>query len=218
METQQSRSGFLIDDCDDEEELPPYSPIPPLQPLSEDLISQNEELLSEGRVALVSELDAADAERRQELKRQKRLHRKLQKKKRNSNSEKSTTMTRTDSTENDWIFTNDLDQVGQLSEQVRQASIAMSNEDRTEKVNFILSKIKKQQEELKKLKQYVLSMLGEQSTRTSSSSSQSHRSISHRTDEFLLTLVNQSNCWLCSGKMYAEMATQCDDDDDDDEQ
>lgn len=188
--------------------------------MSEDLLEQNEEVLSEGRVALVSELDAADAERRQELKRQKRLHRKLHKKNKNTNSERPTTnISRTDSIENDWIFTHDLDQVCQLSDEVHRASIGMNHEDRTEKVNLILSKIKKQQEELKKLKHYVLSMLGDQEQqqqmRTSSSSSQSHRSTSQLTDAFLLALLNQSNqssCWLCSGKMYAEVATQCEDD------
>ena len=38
----------------------------------------------------------------------------------------------------------------------------MTDEDKTDKVNLILMKIKKQQEELKKLRQYVMSMLGEQ--------------------------------------------------------
>lgn len=182
----------MIDNCDEEEELPPYSPTPrPPLPVNDDLIEQNNE---EGRVALVSELDAADAERRQELKRQKRLHRKLQKKNNNPTS----------------IISNetDLDQVAQLSDEVHRASIALTNEDRTEKVNLILMKIRKQQEELKKLKQYVLSILGEDQPRTS------HRQKSHLTEDLFLALLNQSsqaNCWLCSGKMYAEMATQCDD-------
>lgn len=186
----------MIDNCDEEEELPPYSPAP--RPIMNDPIEQNPEDLNEGRVALVSELDAADAERRQELKRQKRLQRKLKKKQINSN--RPTTSNTTQETA--------LDEVARLSDEVHRASIAMNDEDRTEKVNLILTKIRKQQEELKKLKQYVLSMLGEDPSQTSSNS---HRQKSHLTEDLFLALLNQTNCWLCSGKMYAEVATQCDD-------
>ncbi|CAF5097169.1 unnamed protein product, partial [Rotaria socialis] len=57
----------------------PRSPLP--RPSPDEFIEQNDEDVHEQRVMLVHELDAADAEQRQELKRQKRLHRKLQKKK-----------------------------------------------------------------------------------------------------------------------------------------
>jgi hypothetical protein len=52
-------------------------------------------------------------------------------------------------------------------------------------------------------------MLGEQEK------PKSNRQNSNQTQDFLLALFNQptqSGCWLCSGKMYAEVATQCDHD------
>ena len=204
-------SGFLIDNCEEEEELPPLSPRPRPPPLSSyELIPPNDEDTNQRRVMLVSELDAADAERRQELKRQKRLHRKLKKK--NKPEEPSTTSTIPDQQEesvSDWMIEYDVNQISKLTDEVRRTSISMTNEDKTEKMNLILTKIKKQQGELKKLKQYVMSMLGEQEK------PKSNRSNSNRAQDILLALLNQptqSGCWLCSGKMYAEVATQCDHD------
>jgi hypothetical protein len=166
---------------------------------------------------LVSELDAADAERRQELKRQKRLHQKLQKKKKETKSEKqqrnSTIDHHDEESLSNWIIEYDVNQVSQLTDEVRRASITMTNEDKTEKVNLILMKIKKQQEELKKLRQYVMSMLGEQQLPKSSKHNRQNSNIAH---DLLLAFLNQptkSGCWLCSGKMYAEVATQCNHDD-----
>ena len=207
-------SGFLIDNCEDEEELPPFSPRPRPPPLSSDeLISPNDEDTNQRRVMLVSELDAADAERRQELKRQKRLHRKLKKKNKPENPSTTSTIPDQDDQQeesvSDWMIEYDVNQISKLTDEVRRTSIAVTNEDKTEKMNLILTKIKKQQDELKKLKQYVMSMLGEQER------PRSNRSNSNRTQDILLALLNQpiqSGCWLCSGKMYAEVATQCDDD------
>jgi len=206
-----SKSGFLIDNCDDEEELPPFSPRPPPPPLplsSDEVIEQNDEDINQRRVMLVSELDAADAERKQELKRQKRLHRKLKKK---NEPERQSTMIPNHEEESlsDWMIEYDVNQISRLTDEVRRTSITMTDEDKTEKVNLILMKIKKQQDELKKLKQYVISMLGEQEK------PKSNRQNSNQTQDFLLALFNQptqSGCWLCSGKMYAEVATQCDHD------
>jgi hypothetical protein len=206
-----SKSGFLIDNCDDEEELPPFSPRPPPPPLplsSDEVIEQNDEDINQQRVMLVSELDAADAERKQELKRQKRLHRKLKKK---NEPERQSTMIPNQEEESisDWMIEYDVNQISRLTDEVRRTSITMTDEDKTEKVNLILMKIKKQQDELKKLKQYVISMLGEQEK------PKSNRQNSNQTQDFLLALFNQptqSGCWLCSGKMYAEVATQCDHD------
>jgi len=211
---QRSCSGFLIDNCD-EEELPPSSPPPrpllPPPPTSDELIQQNDEDINQRRVMLVSELDAADAERRQELKRQKRLHQKLKKKtKIEKQSIKSTIDNNEQESLSDWIIEYDVDQVSKLTDEVRRASITMTNEDKTEKVNLILMKIKKQQEELRKLRQYVMSMLGEQQKPKSSKQNQQNSNIAH---DLLMAFLNQptkSGCWLCSGKMYAEVATQCD--------
>ncbi|CAF2369134.1 unnamed protein product [Rotaria sp. Silwood2] len=217
-------SGFLIDDCD-EEELPPVSsplrpPLPP--PATDELIEQNDENINEQRVMLVSELDAADAERKQELKRQKRLHRKLQKKKEETKQLAiKTEEQQTNSTVNneepellpDWIVEYDVNgknKISQLTDEVRRTSITMTDEDKTAKVNMILMKIKKQQEELRKLRQYVMSMLGEQQKPQSSKVQQQNSTLDH---DLLMAFINQpikSGCWLCSGKMYAEAATQCD--------
>jgi hypothetical protein len=172
---------------------------------------------------LVSELDAADAERRQDLKRQKRLHQKLRKKKNETKQfEKQQTIEHrkvsimnNDKQESlsDWIIEHDVDgrnQVSQLTDEVRRTSIAMTDEDRTVKVNMILMKIKKQQDELRKLRQYVMSMLGEQEKRECTNTNRQNSNIAQ---ELLMAFLNQptkSGCWLCSGKLYAEVATQCD--------
>jgi len=212
----------LIDNCD-EEELPPHSPPSRLRlPVSstiEESIQQNSEDLNEQRVMLVSELDAADAEQRQELKRQKRLHKKLQKKKKQSEIqieeqqmiEPSTisTVNNNDRQESssDWIVEYDVtetDQISQLTDMVRRTSSAMTDEDKVAKVNVILKKIKKQQIELRKLRQYLMSMLGEEQKQKSNNSSDNQ--------DLLLAFLNQpilSGCWLCSGKTYTEVATQC---------
>ncbi|UJR16160.1 hypothetical protein I4U23_003070 [Adineta vaga] len=228
-------SGFLIDNCD-EEETPPLSPPPrPPLPFTDDLIQQNntnndddDNDVNEQRVLLVNELDAADAERRQELKRQKRLHQKLQKKKKaittsleqsKTKSEKQQIVSSSDNDKeeslSDWIIEYDMnnnDQVSKLTDEVRRTSIVSNDGDKTAKVNMILLKIKKQQQELNRLRQYVMSMLGEQQKPKSSKVNRSNSDIAH---DLLLAFLNQSaqsGCWLCSGKMYAEVATQCDHD------
>lgn len=219
-------SGFLIDNCDDEE-LPPVSPppCPPPPPPPDDATATSDENLSEQRALLVSELDAAEAERRQALKQQKRLHQKLQKKKKQKPTEESfTTKTETPSTSSspdpdeqeflsDWIIEYDTggsaDPVAQLTNEVRRTSVSMSDEDKAAKVNMILLKIKKQQQELNRLRQYVMSMLGEPEKSKASKMRRSSSVIPH---DLLLAFLNQpakSGCWLCSGKMYAEIGTQC---------
>ena len=197
----------------------------PLPSLPDELIEQNDEDINQQRVMLVSELNAADAERKQELKRQKLLHQQLQKKKNeNKIQEQQEQQTNSIIEDNeqeslsDWIIEYDINQISNLTDEVRRTSIIMTNEDKTEKVNVILMKIKKQQDELKKLRQYVLSMLDEQQRPKSSNL---NRQTSNITDDLLMTFLNQSTktgCWLCSGKMYAEVATQCDDHHHDDEQ
>ena len=111
---------------------------------------------------LVSELNAADAERKQELKRQKRLHKKLKKNKPELPAAATTTTTTTaenqqqsDESSSDWIIDYDINQVSKLTDEIRRTSVTMTNEDKTEKVNLILTKIKKQQDELRKLRQNV---------------------------------------------------------------
>jgi hypothetical protein len=217
-------SGFLIDNCDEEVERSPLSPVPVLPPIiTEESIQQHREDSNERRVMLVGELDAADAEQRQELKRQRRLHKKIQKKKKqlkilkNTNKEKEIiesepiSIVNNQEKSSDWIVEYDTartDPVSQLTDMVRTATI--TDEDKIVKVNIILKKIKKQQVELRKLRQYVMSMLGEQQKRNSTNPTRQNSNISQ---DLLMAFLNQpmlSGCWLCSGKMYTEMATQCD--------
>lgn len=214
-------SGFLIDDCEDEEELPPppapvtlIPSVTPEEPISDPL---NDIANDESRVLLLHELDDADAERRKEFKRQKRLQRKLKLKKLVTTAEQPTSTTTNFSerheSSSDWVVEYDVEPnelLSKLTDEIRQTTNAMNDVERTEKMNLILSKIKKQQDELKKLRQYVLSVLGDEPQRNSTSKT---RSTSNITQDLLLALLNQSNsnsCWLCSGKFYSEIGTQCD--------
>ena len=161
-------------------------------------------MANEQRVLLLNELDTAEAEEREELQRQKRLQQKLKKKKKKK--ERTETSNEEEESSADWMIEYDIPPL---------ETTTLTDEDRTERVNLILAKIKKQQEELRKLRQYVLSMLGEQpkrtaTTTTTANTTQPSNSLS---PELLLALFNQSNqngCWLCSGKLYSEVATQCD--------
>ncbi len=163
---------------------------------------------------LVSELDAADAERKQELKHQKRLYQKLKKKKQQQQQTNSIIHNNEQESLSNWPIKYDINQVSQLTDEVRKTSITMTDEDKTEKVNIILMKIKKQQGELRKLRQYIMSMLGEQEKPKSSNHNRQNSNLTH---DLLMAFLNQttkSGCWLCSGKIYAEVATQCDHDND----
>jgi len=223
-------SGFLIDNCDDGI-LTPLSPPshlePPILPFSsttEESIQRNQEDFNEQRVMLVNELDAADAERRQELKRQKRLHKKLQKKKKSAkNKLQEQQISKPDSIvtvnnrnhqelSSDWIIEYDVtetNQISQLTDMIKKTSAFMTDEDKIEKMNIILKKIKNQQKELKKLRQHFMSMLDEEQRPNSINTT---RQNSHTNQDLLMKFLNQpitSGCWLCSGKTYTEVATQC---------
>jgi hypothetical protein len=173
---------------------------------------------------LVNELDAADTEQRQELKRQKQLHKKLRKKKRRANTKPSKPSTinsdlvSTINTRNhqelssDWIVeydTTPIDQISQLTDMIKKTSTTMTVENKVANINIILGKIKKQQVELRKLRQHVLSMLNEESK--SNSTNPNEQSLSNDQD-ILMKFLNQpmtSGCWLCSGKTFTEVASQC---------
>ena len=176
---------------------------------------------NESRVLLLHELDDADAEQRKELKRQKRLQKKFKAKKsvnppvETVNEPTSTThLPEKGESSSDWVIeynAEGTDSVSRLTDEIRQSTNTMTDEERTTKMNFILMKIKKQQTELKKLRQYVMSVLGEQSQRSSTSKNRSTNN--NILQDLLLALLNQSTqngCWLCSGKMYSEMGTQSD--------
>ena len=186
----------------------------------------SEEDINTRRVLLLNELDAAEAERKQIIKRQKRLQQSLQQRKssgqtsKNQFEQEKSVVSESEICSNehqelpsDWMLEYEIepnDPVTRLKNEVRTSSLTMSDEERTTKVNLILMKIKKQQSELKKLKQYVMSILGDQSIATTSKST---RTNSVLTQDLLFALLNQptsTGCWLCSGKMYSEAATQCD--------
>lgn len=229
-------SGFLIDDCDEEEQPPPPTPppppsapiVPPFTPEETVPDPATDIANQESRVLLLHELDDADAEQRKELKRQKRLQRKLKlNKTTNPATENKTEQTVTESeptsttmnlqdrveSSSDWVieYENEArDSVSKLTDEIRQTTSAMTPEERTEKMNLILMRIKRQQEELKKLRQYVMSVLGEDTQRNSTSKKRSNINV---TQDLLLALLNQptpNSCWLCSGKLYSEVGTQSD--------
>jgi len=217
-------SGFLIDNCDEEEPPPPSPPSRPSLPFSSTInqsIQKNQEALNE---QLVNELNAAHAERKQELKRQKRLYKKLQKKKKSAkNNVEQQQLSKLDSISivnkknhqqlsSDWIIeydTTGTDQISQLTDMIKKTSTAMTDEDKIVKINIILKKIKKQQKELRRLRKYVVSMLDEEEKSNSTNTS---RPNSHTNSDLLRKFLDQpiiSGCWLCSGKTYTEVATQC---------
>jgi hypothetical protein len=208
-------SGFLIDDCDEEELIPLSSP-PALCLRIEESIQHNQEDLTEQRAMLVNELNTAEAEQRQELKRQKRFQKKCRKKKHTIKSNKISNVNNNNHQElpSDWVVEYDtagINRIGQLTDMIRRTSTTITDENKTAKVNLILKKIKKQQKELQKLKRYVISMLdeGQQQQQNSTNSS---RQNSNNNQDLLMTFLNQpllSGCWFCSGKTYTEAATQC---------
>jgi hypothetical protein len=219
-----SWSGFLIDNCD-EEVLPPVSPprLPSLSSTIEESIQQNQEALNEQCVMLVNELDAADAEQRQVLNRQKRLQKKLQKKKKPSKTKVQqqqinkpnsiSTVNNKDHQElsSDWIIEYDLtetDHISKLTDMVEKTSTTMIDEDKIDKINLVLKKIKKQQKDLRILRKYVMSILNEEQNTDSTDNTRQNSDTNH---DLLMKFLNQpttSGCWLCSGKTYTEVATQ----------
>ncbi len=200
------------------------SPPPPATSSIEEFIQKSQEDLNKRRLMLVNELDAADTEQRQELKRQKQLHKKLRKKKKRANTKPSKPSTinsdlvSTINTRNhqelssDWIVeydTTPIDQISQLTDMIKKTSTTMTVENKVANINIILGKIKKQQVELRKLRQHVLSMLNEESK--SNSTNPNEQSLSNDQD-ILMKFLNQpmtSGCWLCSGKTFTEVASQC---------
>ncbi|CAF4561744.1 unnamed protein product [Rotaria sp. Silwood1] len=221
-------SGFLIDNCDEVEELLPFSSpfrLPLVPPASAEKPTQlNQNDLNEQCAMLVNELDATDAEQRKELKRQKRLHKRFEKKQKQSNTKiDEKQIIESESISNvyndnhqelpsDWVFecdTTGINQISLLTDIVRRVSTTMTDDDKIAKVNIILKKIKQQQKQLRKLRQYVISMLDEEQRQSSTNIRQRH---SNMNQDLLMTFLNQpilSGCWLCSGKKYTEVATQC---------
>lgn len=202
-------SGFLIDNCD-EEEIIPISPSPPALCLPiEESIQPNQEDLNEQCTVLVNELNAADAEQRQLTKRQKRFQKRLQRKKNQKKAKKSNTIVTVNNNNqeasSDWIVEYDItgtDQLSQLTDTIRRTSATITDENKIAKVNLILKRIKKQQKELKRLRRCVMSMLDE-----------GQKQNSNDNQDLLMKFLNQpllSGCWLCSEKTYTETSTQSD--------
>ena len=174
----------------------------------EESIQQNQEVLNQpGTVGV---------ELSRESKRQKRLRRNLRRKNKQLKDkvkQKQTIEPRTIPTVNDnahqelssdWIIEYDKTVSGrifQLADILKKESTTMTGVDKRFKVNLILRKIRKQQKQLRKLRQYVLSMLSNEQQPTSNDN-----------PDILMTFLNKSllsECWLCSGKTYTEVSTQC---------
>ncbi|CAF0884264.1 unnamed protein product [Rotaria sordida] len=221
-------SGFLIDNCDEVEELSsPLSPPSRLPLMISSTIKkstqQNQKDLNEQCVMLVNELNVADVEQKKVLKHRKRLQKKFPKKKKQSNnkiedkqiieSESISNIYNTNHEElpSDWIFeadTIETNRISQITNMIRRVSTNMTDEDKITKVNIILKKIKRQQKELRKLRKYVISMLDEEQKQNSTNTIRQNVNINQ---DLLISFLNQptlSGCWLCSGKKYTEVATQ----------
>lgn len=165
-------------------------------------------------------MNVADAEQKKLLQRQKQSHRKIQKKK-NTNSKKkqlveseTLSIANSNEKESDWVIEYDVIQtnpISKINDMIQKVSTTMTDEDKVTQVNFILQTIKKQQTELKQLKQHVMSILGEEQSHNATSTTRDDSDINRN---LLITFLNQpttSGCWLCSGKTYTETAIQCDD-------
>ncbi|CAF2230048.1 unnamed protein product [Rotaria magnacalcarata] len=221
-------SGFLIDNCDEVEDLSPLSSLPripfSLSSTTENVSQQNQNDLNEQRAILVHELNAADAEQKKIARRQKRMQRKIQKKKNQekienevkqlAESEPTSTVNTKDHQEfaSDRIVeydTTETNSISQLTNMMRRTSETMTGADTIAQVNAILKTIKAQQTELRQLRQFVISILDEEQKRYSTNTTRNNSDINQ--DRFL-AFLNQptiSGCWLCAGKNYTETATQC---------
>lgn len=187
--------------------------MPPLPSNSsiEDLVQQNQEDLNKRHAMLVNEFNTVDVEQSQKLKRQKQLNKKLQKKKQQQPKKTKPTVKKNNHQElpSDWIVEYDAIENDQISQLIKKTSTAMTVEDKVTNINIILEKIKKQQMDIKKLRQHVLSMLNEEPKLNSINTNEQNSS---NDQDLLMKVLNQSmisECWLCSGKTYTEVATQC---------
>ena len=195
-------SGFLIDNCE-------HSSIVVSSAAVASVAIQQP---TESSAMLVNELDTAFAERRERPKRQK-----LKKKTKliqNQCVEPIVTPSNTTSFINnddpqelssDWIIeydTTNADQISQLTDVVKEMSKTMTDESKMARINTIVTKIKRQQMELRKLRKDLMYMLHEES----------NPNLTEAAQDTLMEFINQpttSGCWLCSGKVYTEVASQC---------
>jgi hypothetical protein len=185
------------------------------------LIPQNQDNLHQQRAILVNEFNAADDEQRLESFRQKRLRQRLRRRNKHLNQSKTkindqqiidsetiSIVNNKDSREllSDWIIEHN----GTETDMTRKTSTIKTDENKIAKVNIILKKIKKQQKELTRLRKYILSLLGDEEKRNLTNPTQQNP---HMNQDLLMKILNQpipSGCWLCSGKLYTEVDTQCD--------
>ncbi|UJR30334.1 hypothetical protein I4U23_017871 [Adineta vaga] len=227
-----SYSGFLIDNCDEEEELPEYSPShrssstclsttkSRVQPSNHN--EQLATLINEERAMLVNELNVSSDEQRRTLKRKRNIQRKLRRKlkrlkqstttimkKKHDNDSKSVSTRNVNRTnelpsnsilESNRIKTNSSSSVNNTSKKSSTIS-TMTDDNEIIEINLVLKKVKDQQKELTKLRKSLMAMLDEKQ-KDNVNSNQDH----------LLKLLHQpifSGCWLCSGKSFTEVSTQC---------
>lgn len=183
-------SGFLIDNCDDIQ--------------SSSIVASSVTLQQpiEPSAMLVNELDEALAEQRQKSKR-----RKLKKLTEKQCAEQivvpfdSTSLPNNDDPQeliSDWIIEYDTTDADQRSQ-----SIDVVKETKITRINKIVSKIERQRMELEKLQKDLMLILHDESSPNLTETEQNS----------LMEFINQPSafgCWLCSGKAYTEVASQCD--------
>lgn len=199
-------SGFLIDNCDGVQPSPTLVSSP-------DIFSVEIQQPTESSAMLVNEFDTAFAERREKPKR--RQPKKKTKLIHHPCVEQivapsnSTTFTNNDDPQelaSDWIIeydTTNADQISQLTDVVKEMSRTTTDGTKMARINTIVTKIKRQQMQLRKLRKDLIFMLHEESK----------ASLTETEQDTLMELINQSTtsgCWLCSGKVYTEVASQCD--------
>jgi len=191
----QSWSGFLIDNCD-EAKSPLVSPskltLPKLSPTIATSVDENKDDSQPTQNSmLIDELNTARIEQKEVLKHRTKLRKRLQQ--RSSSVRSQITVEQIAPSD---LITNSNEPLSQLIDMVEK--IPTNDADKRVQINLFLEKIKEQQVQLKKLSQYVSSMLDDNYT--------------DQCQNILTNFVNQpltSGCWLCSGKTYTEVAIQC---------
>ncbi len=193
-------------------------PPPPTSSIGE-IIQQNQEDPNKQRAMLVYEFNTPDAEKRQQTKRRKQLHKNLQNKRKakpaklpriNSKAVSTTKEKNHHELPSDWIIEYDAPETDQISQPIKETSTAKTVEGKAAKITEVLEKMKEHESELKKLRQHALSLLNEEPKSNSTDTNKQNSSIDQEQLLHFLSESMASGCWLCSGKKYTEVATQCD--------
>ena len=185
-------SGFLIDNFDDEQKSFPV--VPPSSNTPSATAEQYGENTVEPSMTIVN---VACAERQEESKCRTPKKKCAEQLPPNNNHPRELS--------SDLIVENDTthtDQISQLIDVAEKMSKATTDESKMAHINMIVTTIKEQQAQLKKLRTQLMSVLDEESK----------SNLTDPDQDALMKFINQpitSGCWLCSGKVHTEVTTQC---------